>query len=198
MRAKRSTICAILVAALVAGGCAQGSSVKLEAVTEPETEAVMVTETGTETEAGTEDTGYVEYVSDEDWDTMVQVYRIIMDNYETAQGLVDAGQPDPSGIVEKAGELIEYGKACGRDGLTAEEAGEKLHEMVDTADSMLNLIQQGGGEIVEIPAAEKETNAGSVDAENVNASADGVEGAESVGNHDEADAVPEKAPASDR
>ena len=110
---------------------------------------------------------YVEYVSDEDWDTMVHVYKIIMDNYGTAQGLVAAE------------ELIEYGKACERDGLTAEEAGEKLREMVDTADGMLGLIRQGGGPVVEIPAA------GGTDAEEAGVDAGtgeaAFEGAENVG-----------------
>ena len=129
-----------------------------------------------EIETGIGTVEYVEYVSDEDWDVMLHVYRIIMDNYETAQGLVDAGQSDPSGILEKAGELIEYGKGCGRDGLTAEEAGEKLREMVDTADGMLNLIERGGGTVVGIPAAEEGTDvdAGSPCTERTGAATEGA------------------------
>lgn len=143
MRVKKGTVCAVLAAALVAGGCAAKSSI------DKETPAETTQETVVETETGTEKIEYVEYVSDEDWDNMVHVYRIIMDNYDTAQGLVASGYADPSGIVDKAGELIEYGKACERDNLTAEEAGEKLHEMVDTADGMLDMIKRGGGTIVE-------------------------------------------------
>lgn len=145
MGVRKGTVCAVLAAALVAGGCAAKSSM------DKETPA----ETMVETETGTEEMEYVEYVSDEDWDNMVHVYRIIMDNYDTAQGLVASGYADPSGIVEKAGELIEYGKNCGRDSLTAEEAGEKLEEMVDTADGMLDMIKRGGGTIVGIPVADE-------------------------------------------
>lgn len=149
MRATKGTVCTIsavvMAAVLAAGGCAAKSSM------DKETPAENTQETVVETETGTEEMEYVEYVSDEDWDTMVHVYRIIMDNYETAQNMVASGQADPSGIVDKAGELIEYGKACERDSLTAEEAGEKLEEMVNTADGMLDLIKRGGGTIVEIP-----------------------------------------------
>lgn len=170
MRVKKGTVYAVLVAALVAGGCAAKSSMDKE--TPPET----AQETVVETETGTEEMEYVEYVSDEDWDNMVHVYQIIMDNYDTAQGLVDSGYVDPSGIVEKAGELIEYGKNCGRDSLTAEEAGEKLEEMVDTADGMLDMIKRGGGTIVEVPV-DDETDAPETGVSGEAAS----EGAESVG-----------------
>lgn len=119
MRAGKGTVCAILAVALAAGGCAKSS---MDKETPAETAEEIVMEMG--------EMEYVEYVSDEDWDTMVHVYKIIMDNYGAAQGLVASGQADPSGLVDKAEELIEYGKACERDGLTAEEAGEKLSEMV--------------------------------------------------------------------
>ncbi len=169
MRARKGTVCAILAVALAAGGCAMKPSMDKETPAETAEETVM--------EMG--EMEYVEYVSDEDWDTMIHVYKIIMDNYGAAQGLVASGQADPSGIVGKAEELIEYGKACERDGLTAEEAGEKLREMVDTADGMLGLIRQGGGTVVEIPAA------GGTDAEEagVDAGTGGAafEGAENVG-----------------
>lgn len=200
MRIRKGTACSVMLAAaltaVVAGGCA----LKPSADKEPHTEAAQETVMETETETGAEETEYVEYVSDEDWDAMVHVYRIIMDNYGTAQGLVDSGYADPSGIVEKAGELIEYGKGCERDGLTAEEAGEKLYEMVDTADGMLDLIKQGGGTIVEIPVSEKGTdavgdagNADVEDAESVGAATDGAEGAESHDGSDVAGAGTEAA-----
>ncbi len=170
MGVRKGTVCAVLVAALVAGGCAAKSSM------DKETPAETTQETVVETETETEEIEYVEYVSDEDWDNMVHVYQIIMDNYDTAQGLVASGYADPSGIVDKAGELIEYGRACERDSLTAEEAGEKLVEMVDTADGMLDMIKRGGGTIVEISVAD-ETDAQEADVSGENAS----EGAESAG-----------------
>ena len=100
MRVRKGMVCAVLVAALVAGGCVAKSSM------DKETPAETTQETVVETEIGTEEIEYVEYVSDEDWDNMVHVYRIIMENYDTAKGLVDSGYADPSGLVDKAGELI--------------------------------------------------------------------------------------------
>ena len=182
MRAKKGTVftmsAALMAAVLVAGGCAVKSSM------DQGTPAETVQETVVETETETEEMEYVEYVSDEDWDTMVHVYRIIMDNYETAQNMVASGQADPSGIVDKAGELIEYGKACERDSLTAEEAGEKLVEMVDTADGMLDMIKRGGGTIVEPPTDD------GTDAEGAGVSA-GAAGAASEGTESAGEAAGE-------
>lgn len=178
MRVRKGTICAVLAVALVAGGCAAKSSM------DKETPSEITQETVVETETGTEEIEYVEYVSDEDWDNMVHVYRIIMDNYDTAQGLVASGYADPSGIVDKAGELIEYGKACERDSLTAEEAREKLVEMVDTADGMLDMIKRGGGTIVEVPVANE------TDAQEAGVSGeDASEGAESAGEGGDVDSI---------
>lgn len=178
MRARKGTVCAVLVAALVVGGCAAKSSMDMD----KEAPAETVQETVTETEMGTEEVEYVEYVSDEDWDTMVHVYRIIMNNYDTAHGLVASGQADSSGIVDKAGELIEYGKACERDNLTAEEAREKLEEMVNIADGMLDMIKRGGGMIVEIPVDDKTDAEGTgVSAGAAGAASEGVESTEEGG-----------------
>ncbi len=178
MRVRKGMVCAVLVAALVAGGCVAKSSM------DKETPAETTQETVVETEIGTEEIEYVEYVSDEDWDNMVHVYRIIMENYDTAQGLVDSGYADPSGLVDKAGELIEYGKACERDSLTAEEAGEKLEEMVDTADGMLDMIKLGGGTIVETPVDDE------TDAQELGVIGEEVsEGAESVGEGGDVDSI---------
>ena len=181
MRVRKGTVCAVLAAALVAGGCAAKSSM------DKETPSEITQETVVETETETEEMEYVEYVSDEDWDNMIHVYRIIMDNYDTAQGLVASGYADPTGIVDKAGELIEYGKACERDSLTAEEAGEKLVEMVDTADGMLDMIKRGGGTIVEPPTDD------GADAEGAGVSAGAAgaasEEAESAGETSSADSV---------
>ena len=178
MRVRKGTVCAVLAAALVAGGCAAKSSM------DKETPSEITQETVVETETETEEMEYVECVSDEDWDNMIHVYRIIMDNYETAQGMVASGQADPSGIVDKAGELIEYGKACERDSLTAEEAGEKLVEMVDTADGMLDMIKRGGGTIVEPPTDD------GTDAEGAGVSA-GAAGAASEGTESAGEAAGE-------
>ena len=178
MRVRKGMVCAVLVAALVAGGCVAKSSM------DKETPAETTQETVVETEIGTEEIEYVEYVSDEDWDNMVHVYRIIMENYDTAQGLVDSGYADPSGLVDKAGELIEYGKACERDSLTAEEAGEKLEEMVDTADGMLDMIKRGGGTIVETPVDDE------TDAQELGVIGEEVsEGAESAGEGGDVDSI---------
>lgn len=180
MRIRKGTACSVMLAAALAAVAAGGCALKPSADKELQTEAAQETVMEMETETGVEETEYVEYVSDEDWNAMVHVYRIIMDNYGTAQGLVDSGYADPSGIVEKAGELIEYGKGCERDSLTAEEAGEKLYEMVDTADDMLDMIKRGGGTIVEIPSDKEGTDAveDAGNAESAGVATEGEDGAE--------------------
>ncbi len=157
MKARKGSILAVLAIILVAGVFAL--KVLLEPA-EPKKAAETHQETMQETETAPEATQAVEYVTDENWDAMVHVYQIIMDHYDTAESLVASGQEDPSGIVEKAGEIIEYGKNCERGNLLNQEAEKVLYDMVDTADGMLTLIKAGGGEIIEISAAEETEQGG--------------------------------------
>ena len=171
MRVKRGSVLAALAAAMVMSGCGLKAFMDTDA---PEKEAKKTQETIQETETAPENTEAMEYVTDENWEAMVRVYQIIMDNYGTAESLVASGQEDASGTVEKAAELIEYGKNCERDSLLDQEAGEVLIEMVDTADKMLDLIKKGGGEIVEITEPADEPGGDSEEA----GSAGNSEGAE--------------------
>lgn len=156
MKAKRGIFIAALAAVLIAGAFA---SKTLLAQKEPETVVESQQETMQEPETSPEATKALEYVTDENWDAMVRVYRIIADNYDTAKDLVASGQEDPSGTVKKAAELIEYGKECGRDNLLNQEAEEVLRDMVDTADSLLALIEAGGGEVAVESGTDETENA---------------------------------------
>lgn len=171
MRVKRGSVLAALAAVMMMSGCGLKAFMNTDT---PEKEAKKTQETIQETETAPENTEAVEYVTDENWEAMVRVYQIIMDNYGTAESLVASGQEDPSGSVEKAAELIEYGKNCERDSLLDQEAGEVLLEMVDTAGKMLDLIKKGGGEIVEIAEPADDSSGGSEEA----GSTDSSEGAE--------------------
>ncbi len=172
MKASKSSVVAVLVAVAI-GGVALMVAACSSGKTDKKAETTAATQAVQETETAPEDTEALEYVTDENWETMVHVYRIIMDNYDTAKDLVASGQEDPSDVVQRADDIIEFGKSCERDNLLNQEAEEVLYDMVDTADGMLKLIKDGGGEIVEIPV-EEET---SVDGQESQEGAEGAEGA---------------------
>lgn len=129
-----------IAAVLFLGGCRDA---QLQETTESETQTQEITTVSPET---------VEYVSDEDWNTLVKVYQIIERNFGNAGTIISSGQAtgadNPEEILKKAEELIEYGKTCGKEDLTSAEANELLISMVDTADKMLAMIEKSGGTII--------------------------------------------------
>lgn len=159
MKTSKGAIIAVLTLIAVVGGFAAAEFLKQPAK-ELEQPTEAQTEVQTEAETPPEATEALEYVTDENWDTMVHVYHIIMANNTMAEELVKNGQTDPNDVMKRANEIIEFGKGCERENLLNQEAEEVLHDMVDVADDMLALIKEGGGEIVEIPTT-KETEQGS-------------------------------------
>lgn len=107
-----------------------------------ETQAVyMETQTTAETTAEA-----LEYVTDANWNAMLKAYKSIAANLGEARRLVDTGLADPTGLVSRAAELVEYGKTCDRDNLLNDEAEKVLKEMQYTADRLTEMIHAGGGE----------------------------------------------------
>ena len=176
MKASKGSVIAVLALTAAVGGFAVAGFLKQPAK-EPEQTTETRNEVQTEAETLPEATEALEYVTDENWDTMVHVYRIIMANSATAEKLVMSGQADPDDVMRRANEIIEFGKGCERDNLLNQEAEVALYNMVEVADDMLTLIKEGGGEIVEVPSAE-ETEQGS-DAEGQEDGI-GAEGADTV------------------
>lgn len=176
MKASKGLVLTVLTGVAVAGvvllavACSSGKTDK-KAETTAATQAVQ------ETEATIEGTEALEYVTDENWEAMVHTYRIIVDNYEKAKGLVTSGQADPSNIVQRANEIVEFGKICERDNLLNQKAEEVLADMIDTADGMLKLIKAGGREIVETPVANETSQDGQESLE----SQEDQDGAETAG-----------------
>ena len=136
-----------MAAALILGGC--GGNRKAAIVTVSETARGI---------GLLQEEAAVEYVSDEDWDIIVGMRKIIMENYGAAREMVSSGYADPGNSVGKAGELIRRGSACRKEEMPAAEAKRMLHQMVDTADDIMNMIERGGRGITEaVGAAEENT-----------------------------------------
>lgn len=125
----------VMAAAFMTAGCT-----KKEMVSET---TIPVTESAVETTIAQE-TEYVEYVSDEDWNNMVKVYNILNNNFPAAKELLNSGVTTGDGnaqeIIKKAEETIEFGKTCEREGLTSDEALMILDDMVTTTDALLALL----------------------------------------------------------
>lgn len=124
-----------LAAALMTAGCTKKDNIS--ETTAAVTEAVIET-------TKTQETEYVEYVSDEDWNNLIKVYNILRNNYPAAKELLNSGvtkgSENAQEIIKKAEETLEFGKTCEREGLTSEEAFMILDEMVTTTDSLLALL----------------------------------------------------------
>lgn len=190
MKALKGSVIAVLALIAAVGGFAVAGFLKQPARA-PEQNTETQTEAHAEEETPPKATEALEHVTDENWDTMVHVYRIIMDKSVTVEDLVANGQPDPDDVVRRANEIIEYGKSCERDSLLNQKAEEVLRDMVDVADDMLTLIKEGGGEIIEVSSAKEVGQEGNEGAEEAGVeveSAEATETADAVGDTQGAEA----------
>lgn len=100
-------------------------------------------------ESAVETAAMLEYVTDENWDALLEAYKAIESNLDKAKAMTGAGLADPNRVVERASELLESGKNCERDSLLNSEAQELLGEMESVAGELKAILYAGGNEPVD-------------------------------------------------